>query len=69
MAEPVEAYLIAIGTMLFAGLVALTLTTVVKHLDPPEHAAATARPRTQADRSRIPFLRLASLLRVCYLTF
>jgi hypothetical protein len=41
MAAPVAAYLIAIGTMLFAGLVALTLTTVVKHLDPPEHAAAT----------------------------
>ena len=41
MAAPVAAYLIAIGTMLFAGLVALTVVTVVEHLDPPERAAAT----------------------------
>jgi hypothetical protein len=40
MVAPVVAYVVAIGTMLFAGLCALTLITVVKHLDPPERAAA-----------------------------
>ena len=40
MVAPVAAYVVAIGTMLFAGLAALTLITVVKHLDPPEPAAA-----------------------------
>ena len=30
MVAPVAAYVVAIGTMLFAGLSALTLTTVVK---------------------------------------
>jgi hypothetical protein len=39
MAAPVAAYLVALGTMLFAGLSALTLITVVKHLEPPERAA------------------------------
>ena len=39
MVAPVAAYLVAFGTMLFAGLVALTVTAVVKHLDPPERAA------------------------------
>ena len=50
MAAPVAAYLIAIGTMFFAGLVALTVVTVVKHLDPPERAAAT--PARGPDRSQ-----------------
>ena len=36
MVAPVAAYVIAIGTMLFAGVSALTLIAVVKHLDPPE---------------------------------
>lgn len=40
MVAPVAAYVVAIGTMLFAGLSALTLITVVKHLDPPECATA-----------------------------
>ena len=40
MEAPLAAYLVAFGTMLFAGLSALTLITVVKHLDPPERAAA-----------------------------
>ena len=40
MVAPIAAYVVAIGTMLFAGLSALTLITVVKHLDPPERAAA-----------------------------
>jgi hypothetical protein len=39
MVAPVAAYVVAFGAMLFAGLSALTLITVVKHLDPPEHAA------------------------------
>ena len=39
MVLPVAAYLVAFGTMLFAGLTALTVITVVKHLDPPERAA------------------------------
>jgi hypothetical protein len=39
MVAPVAAYLVAIGTMLFAGISALTLITVVKHLDPPERTA------------------------------
>ena len=39
MVAPVAAYLVAFGTMLFAGLSALTLITVVKHLDPPERTA------------------------------
>ena len=38
MVLPVAAYLVAFGTMLFAGLTALTVITVVKHLDPPERA-------------------------------
>jgi hypothetical protein len=37
---PVAAYVMAIGTMLFAGLLALTMISVVKHLDPPERQAA-----------------------------
>jgi hypothetical protein len=37
---PVAAYVVAIGTLLFAGLSALTLITVVRHLDPPEREAA-----------------------------
>jgi hypothetical protein len=40
MVAPVAAYVVAIGTMLFAGLSVLTLITVVKHLDPTERAAA-----------------------------
>ena len=40
MVAPIAAYAVALGTMLFAGLSALTLITVVKHLDPPERAAA-----------------------------
>jgi hypothetical protein len=40
MVTPVAAYIVAFGTMLFAGLTALTLITVVSHLDPPERAAA-----------------------------
>ena len=40
MTAPVAAYVVAIGTMLFAGLSALTLITVVKYLDQPERAAA-----------------------------
>ena len=32
------AYVVAVGAMLFAALSALTLITVVKHLDPPEGA-------------------------------
>jgi hypothetical protein len=38
MEVPVTAYVVAFGTMLFAGLSALTLITVVKHFDPPERA-------------------------------
>jgi hypothetical protein len=38
MVAPVAAYLVALGTMLFAGFTALTLITVVKHLDPSQHA-------------------------------
>jgi hypothetical protein len=38
MAAPLAAYVVAFGTMLFAGLSALTLITVVKHLDPPGRA-------------------------------
>ena len=47
MVIPVAAYAVAIGTMLFAGLTALTLITVVKHLDPPERTAdpAASNPR------------------------
>ena len=41
MVAPVAAYVVAIGTMLFAGLSALALITVVKHLDPPERADAS----------------------------
>jgi hypothetical protein len=40
MEAPLAAYVVAFGTMLFAGLSALTLITIVKHLDPPERAAA-----------------------------
>lgn len=36
---PFMAYVVAFGTMLFAGVCALTLITVVKHLDPAEPAA------------------------------
>jgi hypothetical protein len=36
----VAAYVVAVGAMLFAALSALTLMTVVKHLDPPEPADA-----------------------------
>jgi hypothetical protein len=39
MVAPVTAYVVAFGTMLFAGLSAFTLITVVKHLDPAEPAA------------------------------
>ena len=39
MVAPLAAYLVALGSMLFAGLTALTLITVVRHLDPPERAA------------------------------
>ena len=39
MVAPVAAYVVALGTMLFAGLSALTLITVVKHLDLPERTA------------------------------
>jgi hypothetical protein len=39
MVAPIAAYVVAFGTMLLAGLTALTLITVVKHLDPPERAA------------------------------
>ena len=38
MVAPVGAYVVAFGTMLFAGLTALTVITVVKHLAPPERA-------------------------------
>lgn len=40
----VAAYAVAFGAMLFAGLSALTLISVVKHLDPPERSAAAAPP-------------------------
>ena len=40
MVAPVAAYVIAVGTMLFAGLSAVTLITVVKHLDQPDRAEA-----------------------------
>jgi hypothetical protein len=40
MVALVAAYVMAIGTMLFAGLIALTMISVVKHLDPPERQAA-----------------------------
>ena len=33
------AYVVAVGTILFAGLSNLNLITVVKHLDPRERAA------------------------------
>ena len=39
MVAPLAAYMVAIGTMLFSGLTALTLITVVRHLDPPERTA------------------------------
>jgi hypothetical protein len=39
MVAPIAAYVVALGTMVFAGLSALTLITIVKHLDPPERAA------------------------------
>ena len=39
MVAPLAAYVVALGTMLFAGLSALTLITVVKHLDLPERTA------------------------------
>jgi hypothetical protein len=35
MPGPLEAYLVAIGAMLFAGSCALTFSYVVRHLDPP----------------------------------
>ena len=38
MTGPLAAYLVAVGAMLFAALSALTLITVVKHLDPPGRA-------------------------------
>ena len=38
MVAPVAAYVVAFGTILFAGLTALTVITVVKHLDPPGRA-------------------------------
>ena len=44
MEAPLAAYVVAFGTMLFAGLSALTLITIVKHLDPPERAAAPPIP-------------------------
>jgi hypothetical protein len=40
MVAPLAAYVVAFGAMLFAGLSALTLITVVKHLDPPQRPAA-----------------------------
>ena len=43
------AYLVAISTMLFAGLSALTLFHVVRHFDPPE--AVSSRARVAADQT------------------
>jgi len=34
------AYVVAVGAMLFAAVSAVTLITVVKHFDPPEHVDA-----------------------------
>jgi hypothetical protein len=39
MVAPIAAYVVALGTMLLAGLSALTLITIAKHLDPSERAA------------------------------